>query len=70
MCMVLLTVWYHCLQSSLQAAVKYRRSVTQLYRYSTESVARLVPEFIPWTASVAVRDIIRKQVRTVCCGGV
>jgi len=46
--------------------VKYRRSVAQLYRYSFESVALLVPEFIPWTASSAVRDILRKQVRAVC----
>jgi len=49
----------------LTAAVKYRQSVAQLYQYSLESVAHLVPEFVPWTASSAVRAIIRKQVCAV-----
>jgi len=54
----------------LAAAVKYRQSVAALYQYSTESVAHLVPEFVPWTAASTVRDIIRKQVCVVCCEAV
>lgn len=50
----------------LAAAVKYRQFVAQMYQYSTENVAHLVPEFVPWTASSAVRDVIRKQVIIIC----
>jgi len=53
-----------CTQSMLSAAVKYRQSVAQLYQYSTENVARLVTEFVPWTASASERDVIRRQVCT------
>ena len=54
----------------LAAAVKYRQSVAALYQYSTENVAHLVPEFVPWTAAGAVRDVIRKQVCADCCEAV
>jgi len=46
----------------LLAAVKYRQSTAQLYQYSVENVAHAVPEFVLWTASAAVRGVIRRQV--------
>jgi len=49
----------------LTAAVKYRQSATPLYQYSAVNVAHLVPEFVSWTASSAVRSVIRKQVSAV-----
>jgi len=54
----------------LTSAVKYRQFVAQLYQYSAESVAHLVPEFVPWTASSAVRAVIRRQVVLACHSGI
>jgi len=51
----------------LTAAVKYRQSAAELYQYNTMNVAHLVPEIVSWTASSAVRSIIRKQVYALFC---
>jgi len=50
----------------LTAAVKYRQSAAQLYQYNAVNVSHLVPEFVSWTASSAVRSIIHKQVSAIC----